>query len=107
MTRRLKMTVTFEVTAAQALGLQAFFNHWNRLASWGSSRPVSFYVDGDGNFKPKCEFSFSEPVPELTAEMEKLAAGGDWSTSKWDDRPSFDYDPIAGILRNQKEKAAQ
>jgi hypothetical protein len=36
------MTVKMQVTPAQALALQAMFKHWNRLASWGSSRMIGF-----------------------------------------------------------------
>lgn len=47
MAERLEMTVKMQVTPAQALALQAMFQHWNRLASWGSSRMIGFFVDGD------------------------------------------------------------
>lgn len=52
---RKTLVVTMEVTASQALALQAMFNHWRRLGAVGCSRNVSFMVDGDGNFKPKCQ----------------------------------------------------
>lgn len=35
----------------------------------GSSRFVAFYVDGDGNFKPKCKISCPELDIKLTEEM--------------------------------------
>ena len=40
-----------QVTTSQALALQAMFTHWNKLATWGGSRMIGFYVDGDGNPK--------------------------------------------------------
>ena len=68
MSDRLEMVVKMQVTPAQALTLQAMFEHWNRLASWGSSRMIGFYADGDGNFHPKCQMTFSKQLPELTQE---------------------------------------
>lgn len=97
-TERVKMTVEMDVTVPQGLALQAMFKQWNRLASMGSSRMVAFYVDGDGNFKPKCSTSFSEEMPELTEELEKAAC-----VCK-DDYPQritqfqFDFDPVAWKL---------
>jgi hypothetical protein len=92
MTERIKMTVTMDVTIPQALALQAFFEYWNELSKKGSSRFVAFYVDGDGNFKPNAEVSFSDPVPELTDELRKLALF----------RPNhFDFDAISWQLAQQ------
>lgn len=90
MSNRITMTVTMQVTVPQALALQAMFQHWNRLASMGSSRDVSFYVDGDGNFKPRCEVAFNEPVPELTEELAQLALVREHT---------FDFDAVAWKLR--------
>lgn len=95
---RIEMNVTMQVTVPQALALQAMFKHWNRLASWGSSRMVAFYVDGDGNFKPKCEWKYSSQVPELTEELEKLSLVSNDEHGKIE----FDFDPIAGRLRDAK-----
>lgn len=88
------MTVEIEATPAQALALQTMFEHWNRFGSWGSSRDVAFFVDGDGNFKPRAKWSYSQPVPELTDEMRKACT---------EEFPSgdlrIDFDPIAWMLR--------
>ena len=94
MTERVKMTVTMEVTPAQGLALKAMFDHWNKLASWGSSRQIAFYVDGDGNFKPRAQVSFSEPLPDLTDEMRKRSVVQEYGEGNL----LFDYDPIAWIL---------
>ena len=61
-----KLLIEMDVTTSQGLALQAMFEYWNYLANIGSSRMISFYVDGDGNFKPNCQINFSEPMPELT-----------------------------------------
>jgi hypothetical protein len=84
------MTVTMEVTRPQALTLQAMFTYWNQLSSQGSSRRVGFYVDGDGNFHPKCQMTFSEPLPELTDELRELAVAVDENGNRL-----YDFDSIA------------
>lgn len=96
MTDRVEMTVSLQVTPAQGLALQAMFEHWNKLASWGSSRRIAFFVDGDGNFKPKAKVQFSKNLPDLTEEMK--------SRSVVDGQNSgdllFDFDPIAWMLHD-------
>lgn len=67
--RKIKMNVEMSVTVPQALALQAMFNYWTQCGNWGMSREVGFYVDGDGNFQPNCNISFSESVPKLTKEL--------------------------------------
>ena len=93
-TERLEMLVKMQVTPAQALALQAMFKHWNLLAGWGCSRMIGFYVDGDGNFKPECKMTFSDPIPELTDELEKAAIVYDDN----DGTRNFDFDGIAWKL---------
>lgn len=74
MSDKIKMTVEMEVTPSQALALEAFFKTWNSLSVRGCSRYVGFYVDGDGNFKPKCNISYDKELPcELTDEIEAYA----------------------------------
>ena len=96
MAERLEMTVKMQVTTAQALALQAMFKHWNRLAGQGSSRMIGFFADGDGNFKPKCEMVFSEPLPELTDDLEKAAIVSDDGNGTRD----FDFDGVAWRLHD-------
>ena len=96
MNERIEMTVTMQVTSAQALALKAMFKHWNRLAYLGSSRMIGFFVDGDGNFKPKCEMKFSGLLPELTDELEKAAIVHDDGNGTL----CFDSDGVAMKLRN-------
>ena len=98
---RLEITVKMQVTPAQALTLQAMFKHWNLLAGQGSSRMIGFYVDGDGNFKPTCECSFSVPLPELTEELEKLAQAKNDGSGGID----FDFDGVAWQLRELHSSA--
>lgn len=90
-----KMTVTFEVKESQALALQAMFEYWNKLASWGSSRYVSFFVDGDGDFKPKCQVTFDKEIRPLTNEMREAAVA---EKSKPNGNHCYDYDPIAWMI---------
>lgn len=55
MKEKTKLTVEMDVTPAQAIVLQEMFKYWNHLADIGSSRRTTFYVDGDGDFRPKCK----------------------------------------------------
>lgn len=96
MSDRIEMTIKLQVTPAQGLALQTMMNHWNLLSSWGSSRYIAFYVDGDGNFHPKAECRFSGEIPELTEEMEKKAISKD----DGDGNLGFDFDGIAWALHD-------
>lgn len=97
-TERIKMTVDFDVTEPQALALQAMFKYWSQLSSQGSSRHVSFFVDGDGNFKPNINVSFNQPVAELTPEIEALAVVENTAGNR-----KYDFDPVAWHLRQQRD----
>jgi len=90
---RIKMTVVMEVTEPQALALQAMFKYWDWLAGIGSSRFVGFYVDGDGNFKPKTSISYSAPIRTLTPEMEYVAIVEDEDGDR-----KYDFDPVAWMI---------
>lgn len=83
-----------EVTESQALALEAMFKYWDALASMGSSRFVAFYVDGDGNFKPKTSIYYSRPIKTLTSEMCKAAIVEDNDGDR-----KYDFDPIAWMIR--------
>lgn len=75
--KNLHEKVTFTVTctmkrrwAQQFIGM---LKQMQRLGSWGSSRNVSFFADGDGDYRPKFEFSGIEGI--VPAEPHKLANG--------------------------------
>lgn len=94
---KIKMTVEMEVTEAQALALQAMFEYWTGCGGVGASRKVGFYVDGDGDFQPKCKTSFSRKISTLTPEMSKAAVILDKDGNR-----VYDYDPIGWMLdRNE------
>lgn len=82
-----------QVTPAQALALQAMFDHWNQLSAIGSSRQVAFFVDGDGNFHPECNVTFESGtnLPELTDELRKLAVADEGPNGE----RIYDFDNIA------------
>lgn len=40
------------IQLAHAKAIEHMLALWQRLGSWGSSRWVSFFADGDGNFRP-------------------------------------------------------
>ncbi len=98
--RKIEMTITLNVTVPQALALQAMFDHWNSLSSMGSSRQVSFYVDGDGNFHTHAKCKFSEEIPELDNHLRDLAelTGESETDAAGSPVASFDYDAIAWRL---------
>ena len=69
--------VTFTITctmkmrwARQFLGM---LKTMQRLGSWGSSRNVTFFADGDGDYRPK--FHFDVPKGGDIAEGEEDKSG--------------------------------
>ena len=66
------------------------FEYWNLLGRVGSSRFVAFYVDGDGDFRPDCEMSFSKSLPSLSPKMEAAVIVKDDNGNR-----KYDYDRIA------------
>ena len=96
--RKIKMSVELEVTIPQALTLQAMFNYWNQLSGKGSSRFVAFYADGDGNFRPKANCTFSEELPFLSGLLNHLAVVEDLDGNR-----KYDFDPIAWKLKEPEE----
>jgi len=93
---RHKLTVTMDVTEAQALALQAFFEYWNTLAALGGSRAVAFNVDGDGDFKPNCQVTVDPPTVPLTPRLKRLAVASDNLGNRF-----YDYDGIAVDLDDE------
>jgi len=94
MVDRTEMTITMQVTPAQGLALQAMFDHWNKLAARGCSRSISFFVDGDGDFRPEAKVEFKDKVPELTDQLRKKAIRKDDGNECLE----FDFDAIAWAI---------
>ena len=97
--KRITMTVRMQVTEAQALTLKAMFEYWNQLSGMGSSRMVGFYVDGDGNFHPKCDVELDTTIRELDDELRELAVVQDKRGER-----EYDFDPIAWRISDDYEK---
>jgi len=97
MSDKIKMRVEMEVTKPQALALHAMFIYWNQLSSMGGSRHVSFFVDGDGNFHPKCDVSYNVRMPMISDEIRELAVVEDDNGNR-----KYDFDAIAWSLTNAK-----
>lgn len=95
MTEKIKLTVEMNVTIPQALALKAMFEYWNLCGSAGCSRKVAFYVDGDGDFQPKCSVYTDKELPELTDEMKKNAVVSDDNGNR-----VYDFDPIAWTIND-------
>jgi len=98
MNDKLKLTVTMDVTISQALALEAMFEYWTTLGSIGSSRNVTFFCDGDGNFQPKCEVSTNKPIPSLTNAIRQQAIVTDVDGNR-----TYDFDAIAWEVNGGKE----
>lgn len=94
---RTKLTVTMDVTEAQALALQAMFEYWNTCSGMGASRDVGFNVDGDGDFNVACEIVFDPPIRTLTDNLRKLAVMSDENGDR-----IYDYDRIAWAIHYGK-----
>ncbi len=94
MSEKVKFTVEMDVTVPQALALKAMFEYWNYLSNIGSSRHISFYVDGNGNFHPNCKVSTDKEIPELTEKLRWLAMDTEISGNN-----GFDFDCVAGELK--------
>ena len=90
---KIKLTVTMEVTAPQAYALISMFDTWDVYGQVGMSRDISFYVDGDGDFRPGCEITTTPALPKMPREQLKQAV-------IWENHGDlkFDYDPIAWSL---------
>lgn len=93
MSDKIKMKIELEVTEPQALTLQAMFEYMEQLGGMGASRYVAFYADGDGDFRPKPEITFDQPVRPLTDEMRKAAVVEDEHGHR-----KYDFDPIGWML---------
>lgn len=72
-------TITFIVTcsmkrrwAAQFLGMLSYMQ---KLGSWGSSRDVSFFADGDGDYRPRFQFVGEVPEPNEGREVGNKDSG--------------------------------
>lgn len=91
--QKVKLSVEMELTIPQALAVEAMFKHWNYLSNIGASRVVGFFVDGDGNFHPKCKVTQHNAEVVLTEELKKLACE---NTDVNSHKPIvFDYNSIA------------
>jgi hypothetical protein len=91
------MSVTMTLTKAQAIALREMFEYWNRLASIGSSRHVSFFADGDGNFHPRCLVETNPPLPEISQDMKDASIISDNDGDR-----KYDYDKVGWMLEREK-----
>lgn len=101
MTDRVTMNVAMQVTPAQGVALQAMFDYWAACGRVGSSRKVTFYVDGDGDFKPDCQVTFNDPAgifPILSGQLREETAAKAVVEDHDGDRV-YDADGVAWLLR--------
>lgn len=100
MAQRRAMTVSMEVTEPQALTLAIMFERWNKLAGMGGSRWVSFFVDGDGDFHPKCQWSSGWDLV-LDDAIREAAEPSEHKSLRV---CSFDYDGVGWLLTRRREE---
>lgn len=81
------LTITLDnLNEPQAIALIAMLENWETHSKWGSSRWVSFYVDGDGPFHPQIDIDVDGEVLQ-SSELKEIA---ELQTNK------FDFDPVTG-----------
>jgi len=91
------------LTKAQAIAIEDMLGIWMALSSAGSSRWVSFYADGDGNFHPKILVNGRKPQTTMLGDPR----------TRWkrfneihDEGYFIDFDAIAGALREKARMTA-
>jgi hypothetical protein len=89
------------LSEAQSLAIQDMLAMWVSLGRSGSSRMVSFYADGDGDFHPRIDINSTDCFvpPKQFGTPEEIQAR--WKKDVYE----IDYDEIAGKLRRAKEAA--
>lgn len=90
-----EVTVTLNLTKAQAIAIEVLLAQWNWLASVGASRWTAFYADGDGNFRPHATIDGRTP----DAKRSPFPAEKFWNGNEF----RVDFDPIAWSLRTEAE----
>ena len=81
------ITITLDnLTEPQAIALIAMLENWETHSKWGSSRWVSFYVDGDGSFHPEIDIDVDGEVLQSRTLKEVAEHPTD----------NFDYDSVTG-----------
>jgi hypothetical protein len=81
------LTVTFDhLDEPQAIALIAMLETWEMHGKFGSSRWVSFFVDGDGPFHPEIDIDVDDDVMQ-SDELKNVA---EIDTNK------FDFDSVTG-----------
>jgi len=88
------MTVEFEeLTPAQVIALRKFFGEWDSLVTCGATRPIGFFVDGDGAMR-----SVPSVDDDLYLEDEELLAEAKDAVKSDEARGLFDPDGAAWVL---------
>ena len=78
------------LTKAQLLALYQYFKNWKRLCNIGSSKNMSFFVDGDGNLHPDIHMKLPGYITVDEILLAKECYGG---------KSEIDFDKIAKELR--------
>jgi len=64
----LKFVIECEMKARWVPYFLSALKYMQKLGSWGSSRYVIFYADGDGDFRPRFKWNSNLPDIEMSCE---------------------------------------
>ncbi len=84
-----------KITKPQLLALYQFFKNWEPLCKRGSSKIMSYMVDGDGNLHPDITLEIPSTI---TSDEIKLAE------ECYSNELNIDFDRIAWKLREIEEE---
>jgi hypothetical protein len=88
------LAVEFEdLRASEVIAIREFFQRWGMLVGMGSSRPVGFFVDGDGAMR-----SVPEVEDDLDVGDEDLLADARDAAERDDCHGLYDPDGPAWVL---------
>jgi len=86
--------VTMSVTKAQAIALREMFDYWTYLGHIGASRMVGFFVDGDGDFQPECQFVSDPPLDNISDKVRQAAI----KNERDGNYRNYDFDGVSCLL---------
>lgn len=82
------------LTVPQSIALEDMLATWQQLGSMGASRWTSFFVDGDGNFRPTILYNGYEPQKTDLLEKEEVWRGSEYK---------IDFDCISWKLHSNED----
>ena len=98
-----KLNLAFDnISKAQAIALIKMAKIMQYCGRVGISRDVTFYADGDGDFRPDVKFECSEELPFDTKFATDLSI---WRAIESNENFKIDYDDIAWQIDDSNGQA--